>query len=137
MKKTIALPNAGGGTVYSAGVELGVLTARGASETASEFVVTAPALTVVMLPDGETCKYSIQRATDAAFSSPEMFAADVLVQTGAGAAGAAAASARIGVPTNHLAFYRLRIVLSPGAANSSAVTGKLETDVRTSRGSIA
>lgn len=110
---TKALPG-GAGTVYTDGLDLGPLTARGARLAGCELVIQAPALTTEELPDTETLTYSIQVDADSEWGSPENLAKAVLVQTGAGGAGAAAAAARIKIPSDCLQHVRV------AATNSGA-----------------
>jgi hypothetical protein len=65
-----------------------------------ELLIEAPAVTTAMLGDAATIKYDVIHSDNADLSSPVTLAATVLTQTGAGGAGAAAASCRFRPPTN-------------------------------------
>lgn len=115
--KTTALPN-GANTIYTDGIDLGALSGRGIRDGFCELLIEAPALVVGDLADAATMKYSIQMDDDSAFGSATVVAPDVIVQTGAGGAGAAAASYRWRIPSNCERYIRVRAVNS-GAGNAS------------------
>lgn len=91
-ENTVALPN-GAATVVGAGIEVGITT-RGEFPGDVEVKIEAPALAVGDLANGATMKYSIvtEECDADDFYSPTVLIPDVLVQTGAGGAGAAATS---------------------------------------------
>ncbi|MGC4004692.1 MAG: hypothetical protein QM811_16860 [Pirellulales bacterium] len=82
-------------------------------------------LAVGVLADAATMKWSIQHDDDPAFGTVADLFADVLVQTGAGGAGAAAATKRIPLPTNVKKNIRLKGVKS-GSGDASGSTATLE-----------
>lgn len=112
---TKALPN-GAATIVTDGIDLE--TSTGEFIAPVEFEVIAPALTTGELADTQTITYSIETATDLAFTSPVVLMASFLVQTGAGGAGAVTATKRFTVPTNVLRFIRVKAVKA-GASNAS------------------
>lgn len=122
-QKTIALP-AAAGNVTSAAIDLGH-TANGANVADYEIAIVAPALTAAQLPNTKTAKYSIVTSANADLSSPTIYAADVLVQTGAGGAGAIAAEAtiRLGVVADRYVGVK---VVTDGAVNASAAEATVE-----------
>ncbi|MCL4193983.1 MAG: hypothetical protein KJZ87_19755 [Thermoguttaceae bacterium] len=123
--RSVALPN-GANTVYSDGIDLGALSGRGARLYEAELLIEAPALVTADLGDGATMKYSIQTDDDAAFGSPTVVAADVIVQTGAGGAGAAAQTYRWRIPTGCERHVRVRAVNSAaGDASDKSMTVSL------------
>ena len=122
---TKALP-ASAGTNYTAGLDTGLRTSRGAELAEAELLLTAPALTTTHLPDTETAKYFIQCDADVNFGSPKTIAADVIVQTGAGGAGAAAATARLRLPTTVEQYVRMGVTTSSGAGDCSGKYATLE-----------
>jgi len=99
-KVTAALPN-GAATIYSTtGIDTEVATS-GAHLSNVEWLLTAPALVNADLGDGNTMKYSILTDTvNPIDGSSTVLFADCITQTGAGGAGAAAATFRFKLPTN-------------------------------------
>jgi hypothetical protein len=95
---TRALPN-GAATVTSTSLDTRNST-RGDLTAHTELEISAPALTTGQLGNGATITYSVIGSTAADLSNPVTIAGSVLVQTGAGGTGAAAASKRVGLPTN-------------------------------------
>jgi hypothetical protein len=70
-------------------------------------------------------KYSLQCDTDPAFGTVSTYLADVLVQTGAAGAGAAAATKRIALPSDaNQRYWRLRAINS-AAGNASTKSAAL------------
>lgn len=119
--QTAALSNGAGATQIT-GFDLGHNAARlGRNLADFELKIDAPALTTTLLPDAETMTYSIEHATDAAFTSPVVLHANVLQQLGAGGAGAAAASKRVRLPTDVLRFVRVKATKT-GTGNASTVS---------------
>lgn len=117
-----ALSN-GAGTVTSDGIDLG-LTSRSDFVARAELLIEAPALTTTLLPDTETMKYSLYHDSDPAFGTETVLDTDALVQTGAGGAGAVAATKRVGIPSDVKAYVRFKAVKT-GTGNASTVSGKL------------
>jgi hypothetical protein len=71
-------------------------------------------------------KYGVQCDSDSAFGSPKTLALEALVQTGAGGAGAAAATARFRLPTDCERYVRVSAVNSAaGDASDKSVTAEL------------
>lgn len=97
LKVTKALSN-GAGNVTSDSIDLGHSTS-GRAKLANDLVLSAPALTTTQLPDTETMKYELLSSANSDLSSATSHGI-FLTQTGAGGAGAAATTAKIGVPTN-------------------------------------
>ena len=113
---TKALPN-GAATVYSAGIDLGH-GAKGDFLANVEVKISAPALTTTELPDTKTMTYSIQHDTDSAFGTVADLYPGVIVQTGAGGAGAAAATFTAKLPVDVARHIRVKAVNS-GAGDTS------------------
>ncbi len=122
-RKTGAAP-AGALTSYSTGMDLGN-SARGDLVAGMEILVSAPAQTVGRLPDTQTIAYSLQMDHDSAFGSPTDILGTLITQTGAGGAGAVAATAQVRLPVHCERYLRLKMVKT-GAADASAVKGKIE-----------
>lgn len=120
--KTKALPN-GANTVYSSGLDLGALSDRGARVAEIEFKLSAPALATAALPDTKTIKYSVQTDSDSAFGSPTDLMTNILTQTGASGAGAAAATKRFRLPTDSERYVRIKAINDgTGDASGSELT---------------
>lgn len=123
LKGTLALPS-GASSVYGAAIKLDN-TARGAFPGEVEWLVTAPALVVGKLADASTMKYSVTVSANADGSSPTIVYPDVIVQTGAGGAGAVAATKIVRLPVSVTGYVALKITNS-AAADASAVSATLE-----------
>ena len=121
LKVTKALPN-GAATVYSDGLDLGH-GSRGDFLAAADFKVSAPALTTAQLPDTKTMTYSVQHDDDPAFGTAADLYPSVLVQTGAGGAGAAAATFTCRLPVDVKRYVRVKAVNSgTGDASGASLT---------------
>jgi hypothetical protein len=121
---TKALPN-GAATIYTDGIDLGH-GANGDHLATCELYIEAPALVVGDLANGETVKYSIQHDTGSAFGSATSVEDDVLTQTGAGGAGAVAATKRFRLPVDVKRYVRVKAVNSgAGDASDKSVTVSL------------
>ena len=121
---TAALPN-GAATTTTTGIDLETVSTSADFLARAEFLLSAPALTTGQLADTQTITYSIETATDAAFTSPVVFNASMFVQTGAGAAGDVAKSARFRLPTNVLRYVRAKAIKT-GASNASTASMTLK-----------
>lgn len=119
-----ALPNGAATVVQAVGFDL-ENSSRGDFLARCELRISAPALTVGELANGATVTYDLIQSNNADLSSPVTMAAAVLVQTGAGGIGAAAAEARAGIPSNVRRYVGLRATNS-GAGNQSAKSAILE-----------
>ncbi len=126
LKLTVALPN-GINTVYATpGIDTGITTAQGIQPGGIEFLLSAPALTTVQLPDAKTMTYGILMDTvDPIDGSSSVLYAAILVQTGAGGAGAAAASVRFRLPSGAKRIIGFSAVNS-GAGDATAASATLE-----------
>ena len=123
LKITKTLPN-GVATVYSDAVDL-QNSARGDFLAQVEFLLSAPALVVGDLGDADTVKYSVMHHTTSTLSSGTVLYADILTQTGAGGAGAAAATAQFRLPIDVKGFVGIRAINS-GAGDASDKSLTLE-----------
>lgn len=121
LMNTRALPN-GAATVNSTGIDL-ELTSRSDFVAGAELLIEAPACNTTQLPDTQTLTYTVQHATDSGFSSPVTLFSGIL-QTGAGGAGAVAATKRVGIPSDVSRYVRLQIVKS-GAGDATAAIATL------------
>jgi len=112
------------GTVATDGMDLGALSARGArlEQGDCELKIEAPALNTTQLPNADTNTYSIETDEDVAFGSPKVLADKVIVQTGAGGAGAAAVTARFRLPSDCERYVRVKSVLAGGTGDCSGAS---------------
>lgn len=108
VKKTKALPN-GADTIYSDAINLGHQSSnppRGEVHGDFEVKISAPVLTTAELPDTKTMKYTVEHSDDG--TNFVDLLPDVLIQTGAGGAGAAAASDYVRLPSMSKQHIRLQ-----------------------------
>jgi hypothetical protein len=123
LQRPITLPN-GANTTNSNGIDLE--SQPGGSFVAdTEVVINAPALTTGQLGDTQTITYSLRHSPNADFSGDSELYGGLIVQTGAGGAGAAAAERRVRLPTNVHRYVRLRAVKT-GASNASTASGSMK-----------
>ncbi|HZZ28475.1 MAG TPA: hypothetical protein VFE46_10780 [Pirellulales bacterium] len=125
LKGTLALPSAASTTVNGGGVDTADGT-HGALVARSEFLLTYPAVTTTMAPDGDTITYSVIESVNSDMSSPTVKYPSVAVQTGAGGAGAAGGTFRFRTEVDCSRYIGVRIVSGSGITNSSAVSATLE-----------
>lgn len=120
LKQTKALPNGAAATVID-GFDLG-LTSRADFRADVELLLTAPALATGVMGDGKTMIYTVETDSDSAYGSPTVVGT-ILTQTGAGGAGAAAATSRFKFPTNIERYVRVKATGSTtGNCSSSSMT---------------
>lgn len=122
LTKTKAMPS-GASAVTTDAIDLGEGT-TGTFVTDCELVINAPAVTTGMLADAATIKYDIVTSdTTDLTTSPTVIAKEVIVQTGASSAGAAAAEARFRFPTSVKRYVGVRATKSAsGDASSVSMT---------------
>jgi hypothetical protein len=125
LKLTRALPNGAASVTTATAIDLGQSTSLGAAPTEAEFLLTAPALTTTELPDTVTMKYDVIMSDNSDLSSPVTLYATVITQTGAGAAGAAAATFRFDIPSDAKRYLGFKATNS-GAGNASGKSATLE-----------
>jgi hypothetical protein len=113
---TKALPN-GAAAVESDGLDVGAKTDRGIGPPVA-ILIEAPALATADLPDTETMTYKLQHDDDSAFGTAADLADALLTQTGAGGAGADAASVRYRLPP-HCKRYVRAVATNSGAGDAS------------------
>jgi hypothetical protein len=123
LKGTLVLPN-GNANASGAALDLG-LTAFGDFVAQAEFLLTAPALTTTEQPDAKTLTYDIIQSDNADLSSPVALYPGVLVQTGAGGAGAAGGTFTFRVPVDVKRYVGVKATGS-AAGNSSTKSATLE-----------
>ncbi len=126
LKLTRALPAANGGTVTSPALDTGSTTGDAYLAGNVEFLLTAPALTVGQAANGTTYTYSIVGSPNADLSSATTLSSGILVQTGAGGAGAPAATVRYRPPSNAQRYIGFQVAASAGNADASAASATLE-----------
>lgn len=122
VKVTRALPN-GAATVASTGLDLGH-GAKGDFVADVELRIEAPALVVGDLANGDTVIYDVYHDTDPAFGTETLLMDNVLTQTGAGGAGAAAANWQGRLPVDVKRYVRVKATNS-GAGDASDKTATI------------
>ena len=126
LKLTRPLPAAASSSVTTASsIDLGH-GSKGSYLADAELLVTAPAVTTTMVPDTRTMTYDLIASDNADLSSPTTVVAGIIVQTGAGGAGAASATARYRPPTTSKRYYGLKVTSGASTTDSSAVSATLE-----------
>lgn len=116
LKVTKALPN-GAASVTSDGIDL-ESGSKGDFVAQVEFLLSAPALTTGELGDAATMTYILEHDSASDFSSVATLQDRLLVQTGAGGAGATAATKRFKLPTDVKRYVRIKATNS-AAGNAS------------------
>ena len=113
-----ALPSSAG-TVQSAAIDLGD---SGKKLAKAELAIEAPALTTTQLPDAATITYAIEDSADN--STFATVANEVLVQTGAGGAGAESVEERVGIKSTLRRYVRLvaKSANTPGDCSGAEAT---------------
>jgi hypothetical protein len=118
-RRTKALPNGAAATTCDA-FDTGV-TSSGVQPGDFEFRITAPALATGVMGDGKTMIYAAMMSDNADMSSPVVLYDRVVVQTGAGGAGAAATEGRFRLPSNAKRYIAVRATGSTtGDASASS-----------------
>lgn len=126
LRKTRALPASASATVDGAIIDLGQTT-NGRLLADFDFLLTAPAVNATMAPDTRTFTYSILTSANSDLSSPTVVQPGVIVQTGAGGAGAASTTYRFRLPSSATARYvGVRVVSGASTADASTVSATLE-----------
>lgn len=124
LTKSKALPGSAT-SVNTDGIDL-ELTSRSHLVADFELTISAPALTTSELADTKTMKYDVECDSDSGFGSPRVIAKEVIVQTGAGGAGAAAKTARFRLPTDCERYVRVKATNdASGNASGKSVTVSL------------
>lgn len=123
LKGTLALPSSNN-SVYGAAIKLDA-SSRDQFVADHELLITAPALTVGRLANGSTMTYDVTVSENSDGSSPTVIYPGVIVQTGAGGAGAAGATKKVRLPVDVSGYVCLKITNS-AAADASAVSATLE-----------
>jgi hypothetical protein len=125
---TDTLPAAASTTKNGTALDQGnALTDRGARVAPCEALLSAPALTTVILPDTKTMTYSVEACAASDFGSGVVtLASGCIVQTGAGGAGAAAASFRMKIPSDCPRYVRAKAVSGADTTDASALSMTFE-----------
>ena len=125
VRNTRALPASASATVDGAALDLGH-GSFGDFVAQAEFKLSAPAVNATRAPDTRTFTYSIIHSDNADLSSPTVLYPGVIVQTGAGGAGAAAASHICRLPVDVKRYIGTRIVSGVSTGDASSVAATLE-----------
>jgi hypothetical protein len=121
--QTVALPN-GAATVTSTAIDTGASTRDAQQVPGIEYQISAPALTTGQLANAATMTYTVQWSANANLSGPTTYINGAIVQTGAGGAGAAAATFNFRLPSA-AGRYVFITVTNSGAGNASAANATL------------
>lgn len=117
---TRALPN-GAAAVTSTALDTETVS-PGRQLADFELLIEAPAMGATPMPNAKTMTYAVVTSANSDLSSPTVIADAVLVQTGAGGVGCAAATARFRLPTNAARYIGVRATGSAaGDATGSSV----------------
>lgn len=123
-ENTTALPD-GAAAVNCDGFDLDQTTS-GDFLAQCEIEISAPALTTGELGDADTMTYAVYHDSASDFGSEALLADKIIVQTGAGGAGAAAATARFRLPTDVSRYVRIKATNSAaGDASGKSMTTRL------------
>lgn len=121
LEVTKALPN-GAATIATGGIDLGH-SANGDHLARCELEIQAPALATADLPDTETMIYDVYHDDASDFSSEALLYDNVITQTGAGGAGAAAITDSVPLPADVKRYIRVKATNSgAGDASDKSVT---------------
>ena len=123
LTETRALPN-GAATVEGAAIQLDN-SANGDFVAPCDVKISAPALVVGDLADAATMKYDLITSVNADLSASTTLVNDAITQTGAGGAGAAAATWQGRLPNNVAKYLGLSITNS-GAGDASDKSATLQ-----------
>jgi len=126
LQVTKELPN-GAATVVTDGIDLGLSSRAQFAGGLPELLIEAPALVVGDLGNGQTMKYEVFHDSASDFSSEaSLYGTPNLTQTGAGGAGAAAATKRVALPSDVSRYLRVKATNSgAGDASDKSVTVSL------------
>lgn len=125
LKGTRALPAAASSTVDGAAIDL-KHGSYGDFLADCELKLSAPAVNATMAPDTRTFTYSILHSDNSDLSSPSVLYPSVIVQTGAGGVGAAAATYTVRLPVDVKRYVGARVVSGASTADASSVSATLE-----------
>lgn len=121
---SLACPVGATTVVTPAGLAIGPVTSLGdyAPSKEGEFIVEIPALTATQLPNATTITVDVIEAANAALTGVVVVHKALLVVTGAGGVGCAAASARFRPATDQMRYvgFQLTGVATVAASGSSA-----------------
>jgi len=122
VKVTTALPN-GAAAVNGTAIDTGC-GANGDQLADVEFLLSAPALTVTEQPDDKNMTYDIEHSVDN--STFTKLLENVIVQTGAGGAGAAAATSQFRLPADANRYIRAN---ATGDATGDSTTADMTLEL--------
>jgi hypothetical protein len=107
LKKTTALPASGTTAVASAGIDLGH-SVRGIPPGKMELRIEAPVMSTTELADAATVVYTLYHSDAANFAGEAILLPNLITQTGANSAGAAAAVKQVRLPTDCKRYIRVK-----------------------------
>jgi hypothetical protein len=123
LARSLTLPN-GAATTNTTSIDL-EHGAQGEFLADAEVLIEAPALTTGELGDTQVITYSLRQSANADFSADTEILGGLIVQTGAGGAGAAAATKRVRLPSDVQRYVRMRAVKT-GATNASTKSASVK-----------
>lgn len=127
LKLTRALPASTTAVTSASSIDTGKSTSMGVQVADVEYLLTAPAVTTAQLPDAKTFTYDIIHSDNADLSLPATLFTSVIIQTGAGGAGAAAAEWRGKLPSTAKRYIGFKVTPSgSGTGDASAASSTLE-----------
>lgn len=121
LEQSIAMPAAAEATVATPAIDLGVGTDHpGRTRAHDSLHLVVPALTATMLPDDTTATYTVEVSEDGETYAP-LYGTDLVVQTGADGAGAAAQIVSVALPRPCPRYVRGAATLGALTTDASAV----------------
>lgn len=120
----VALPN-GAASTNSATFDLGHNATRGNTPKGPEILITAPAMGATPMGNGKTMVYAIYHDDASNMGSEVALIPQVLVQTGAGGTGCAAATARVRLPKGCKRYVRVK---ATGSTTGDASGSSFDTE---------
>jgi len=126
LKVTKAMPTADA-AISTGAIDVGAVGTRDDFLAGCELLISAPALNTTMLPNADTATYKVMMDDDVALGSAlPVYGSDVLVQTGAGGAGADAVTKRVRLPSDVERYVFVTATLAGGTGDASATTLTVE-----------
>jgi len=120
LNETDACPAAATTAVNGTSLDLGATPAQDARLASCELEIGSPAFTTTMLPDTRSMTYKEQYSADD--TTVNDVAADVLIVTGAAAAGAVAVKERFKLPSTIRRYIRIVATTGASTGNCAAVS---------------
>ena len=127
VKLTRALPASTAAMTTASSIDTGKASSLGHQGGEHEYLLSAPLVTTAQLPDSKTFTYDIIHSDNSDLSSPVTLISALITQTGAGGAGAAAATKKFRLPSDAKRYIGFKVTASAsGTGDASAATATLE-----------